>query len=82
MKKFASYSITKYIFPGKAPVYDLEVKNTANQKAPYRLYNGTSFPELLGVVANYGLCVDAEHMKTYEFGEDGKLVKLPLDKSL
>lgn len=75
MKKFASYRIVKYIIPDKEITYDLEVKNTANQKIPYRLYNGHSFPELLGVVAKYGLCVDAEHIKTYEFGKDGKLVK-------
>lgn len=75
MRKFASYRIVKYIIPGKETTWDLEVKNTANQKIPYRIYNGTSFPKLLGVVTKYGLCIDKEHLKVLEFGEDGRLIK-------
>lgn len=75
MRKIASYLINKYINPGMETVWELEVKNTANQKIPYRFYCGTSYPTLLGEVAKLGLCIDAEHMKIYNFDENGNQIK-------
>lgn len=74
MRKFASYLINKYVIPGMENTWELEVRNTANQKIPYYLYRGTSYPQLLGTVAKYGLCVDAEHLRIYDkFHRNGRV---------
>ena len=62
MKKFARIQIVETLFPNKAPIFDLEVKNTANQIIPYRIYNGPSFDDLLLTALRYG--IDTKKLST------------------
>lgn len=77
MRKFASFTITKTIYPPKynhPDTFDLEVKNTANQRIPYRLYAGPSFDKLLETAKEYNLDVYNHPMRVLKFDDNGHLI--------
>lgn len=74
MRKFASFEIVETLLPNHKPIFDLLVKNTANQRIPYRIYNGTSFDELILTAIKYHIDLKSYHdIKVYNFwnGNDG-----------